>query len=94
MKKNKKKETLKDKINSQINHVKRRAKERFSLILNDNHINDMVTKIINGDCTFVKEQPHSKTVWDIDFMGKQMRIVFNEITCHPITIMYRFGHIY
>ena len=57
------------KASFQREHAKRRALQRYSLILNRQDLDDIVSKIKSRDAEFVERQSNRVTIWRLSFVS-------------------------
>lgn len=67
-------------------HVQRRARERFGINLDPVVI---ATMIRCGSAAFVRRDSNRVTVWDLDYRGEQLRVVYDKERHLPITVLTR-----
>lgn len=60
---------------AQRRHAKRRALERYGMVVGEHTLDDMVRKIQRGEGEFVERQSHRVTLWKVD--GR--RVVYDKV---------------
>jgi len=78
----------KGKRKNQIKHARRRFKSRFDISLNSNQYNQLVNRIKKGKADFVRRQSNRVTIWDMDFEGHLIRVVYDKKTAAIVTALY------
>ena len=78
----------KGKRKNQIKHAKRRFKKRFDISLNENQYNQLVNRIKKGKADFVRRQSNRVTIWDLQFEGHEIRVVYDKHTSAIVTALY------
>ncbi len=73
---------------NQIRHARRRFKTRFDISLNANQYIQLVNRIKKGKGIFVRRQSNRVTIWDIDFEGQLIRVVYDKKTSAIVTALY------
>lgn len=81
----------KGKRKNQIKHARRRFKARFDISLNDNQYKQIVNRIKKGRADFVRRQSNRVTIWDLDFEGQLIRVVYDKKTSAVVTALYPDG---
>lgn len=81
----------KGKRKNQIKHARRRFKQRFDISLNDNQYMQLINRIKNGKGEFVKRQSNRITIWDLEFEGELIRVVYDKKTTAIVTALYPEG---
>ena len=81
----------KGKRKNQIKHARRRFKQRFDISLNDNQYMQLINRIKNGKGEFVKRQSNRITIWDLEFEGELVRVVYDKKTTAIVTALYPEG---
>ena len=76
---------------NQIKHARRRFKDRFDISLNDNQYKQLINRIKKGKATFVRRQSNRVSLWDIDFEGHLIRVVYDKKTSVIVTALYPDG---
>lgn len=78
----------KGKRKNQIKHAKRRFKKRFDISLNENQYTQLINRIKKGQADFVKRQSNRVTIWDLEFEGHDIRVVYDKKTSAIVTALY------
>lgn len=65
-------------------HTRRRAAERFGMGVN---IGDLATLIQQNRGQFVERQSLRVTVWDVEYKGATLRVVYDKKRGMPVTIL-------
>ena len=81
----------KGKRRNQIKHARRRFKDRFDISLNGNQYKQLINRIKKGKADFVKRQSNRVSLWDIDFEGHLIRVVYDKKTSAIVTALYPNG---
>ena len=76
---------------NQIKHARRRFEKRFNISLNDNQYKQLINIIRKGKATFVKKQSNRVSLWDLEFEGHQIRVVYDKKTKAIVTALYPEG---
>lgn len=78
----------KGKRKNQIKHARRRFKQRFDISLNDNQYIQLINIIKKGKAIFVRRQSNRVTIWDLQFEGELIRVVYDKKTTAIVTALY------
>lgn len=78
----------KGKRKNQIKHARRRFDQRFDISLNDNQYLQLVNRVKKGNGTFVRKQSNRVSIWDIEFEGNLIRVVYDKKTSAIVTALY------
>ena len=78
----------KGKRKNQIKHARRRFEARFDISLNSNQYTQLVNRIKKGKAEFVRRQSNRVTLWDIEFEGNLIRVVYDKKTSAIVTALY------
>ena len=78
----------KGKRKNQIKHARKRFEARFDISLNENQYIQMVNRIKKGKAEFVRRQSNRVTLWDIEFEGHLIRVVYDKKTSAIVTALY------
>jgi hypothetical protein len=81
----------KGKRKNQIKHAKKRFQKRFDIDLNANQYIQLVNRIKKGKADFVRRQSNRVTIWDMNFEGKHIRVVYDKKTSAIVTALYPDG---
>ncbi len=73
---------------NQIKHARKRFKKRFQIDINDNQYIQIINKIQKGRAEFIRRQSNRVSVWDVDFEGKLIRVVYDKKTTAIVTALY------
>ena len=84
----------KGKRKNQIRHAFQRFEKRFDICLNDNQYNQLVNRIKKGKAEFVKRQSNRITIWDLEFEGQSVRVVYDKNTSAIVTALYPPDHMF
>ena len=71
------------------NHAQERAFARFKLKLTPTTNKELVEKIQNGEGRFVRRSGFFTSLWDIDFSGLPLRIVYDKRRKKIRTLLWR-----
>jgi hypothetical protein len=61
---------------------------RFDVALNSNQYIQLVNRIKKGKADFVRRQSNRVTLWDIEFEGQLIRVVYDKKTSAIVTALY------
>lgn len=75
------------KASCQRAHAKRRALQRYSLILNRQDLDDIVSKIKSRDAEFVERQSNRVTIWRLSFKETLIRVVYDSLRHTIVTFL-------
>ena len=78
----------KGKKKNQIKHARKRFLNRFDIDLNDNQYIQLVNKIQKGRGELVRRQSNRVSIWDIEFEGQMIRVVYDKKTKAIVTALY------
>ena len=78
----------KGKRKNQIKHARRRFLTRFDISLNSNQYNQLVNKVKKGKGIFVRKQSNRVSIWDLEFEGQLIRVVYDKRTAAIVTALY------
>lgn len=67
-------------------HTQQRAHERFGVNVNCKELGEMIR---SGRATFVRKQSNRVSLWDVDYRGEPLRVVYDKQRHLPITILTR-----
>jgi len=81
----------KGKRKNQIKHARKRFLKRFDISLNDNQYTQLVNMVKKGRAHFVKRQSNRITIWDLDFEGQRIRVVYDKKTAAIVTALYPYS---
>lgn len=70
-------------------HAKRRAEERYGLVVNKDTRRKLLECIWNGRTTFVMKQSLRVSVFDVEFEGETYRVVYDKIRKEIVTFLDR-----
>lgn len=76
------------KAKAQRAHAFRRARERFDLHLTQNDHAQIVRAIQGGKAKFVERQSHRVTLWDINYSGEDLRVVYDSQRKELVTFLF------
>jgi hypothetical protein len=68
-------------------HAKRRAMERYGIVLNQEVHRAIVEQIQRGDWLDFKRLTNSRTRFEIGFQGKQMRVIYDKNQHNLVTML-------
>ena len=77
---------------NQIKHARNRFQKRFDIRLNDNQYNQIVNRVKKGRASFVRRQSNRISLWDLDFEGQRIRVVYDKKTAAIVTALYPPNH--
>jgi len=63
---------------NQIKHFSKRCKERLGLDVNDNQYTQIINKIQKGRAKLIRKQSNTRTIWEIMFEGKLIKVVYDK----------------
>jgi len=78
----------KGKKRNQIKHARRRFLNRFDIDINDNQYIQLVNKIQKGRAELVRRQSNRVSIWDLEFEGQMIRVVYDKKTKAIVTALY------
>ena len=78
----------KGKKKNQIKHARKRFEARFDVSLNENQYTQMINRIKKGKAKFVQRQSNRVSLWDIEFEGHLIRVVYDKKTSAIVTALY------
>lgn len=79
---------MKDKSESQEEHFRRRMRERFGVSVDQNTYSQFVRIIQGNQARFVERQSGRITVWDINFQGETLRVVYDKNRKKVVTALF------
>ena len=65
-------------------HTRQRAAERFGISVDLKELTKLIQK---GRGVFVRRQSNRVTVWDVEYKGNTLRVVYDKLRSTPITIL-------
>lgn len=84
---------MKGKSRALFLHAKKRAKERFGFELNRDKHRDIVSMIQGNSAKFVEKQSNRVSVWDVEYHGILMRVVYDKSRGQIITLLHKDGYL-
>lgn len=72
-------------------HAKRRIEERFGLTLNRQTYFHLVKRIQTGRATFIGRQTNRVKLYEIEYQGVVMRVVYDNIRHNIVTFLPQKG---
>ncbi len=65
-------------------HTKKRAAQRFGINVDIHELADLIQR----NCgTFIERQSNRVTVWDVEYKGATLRVVYDKLRGLPITVL-------
>lgn len=83
----KKKKKIKTKADGQQHHAIKRARQRFSLFLQEHDYDHMVSLIKKGKSEFLQRTSRRTTIHKIEFEGTSMAVVYDSMRRKIVTVM-------
>ena len=75
------------KTNAERKHASRRMLQRHGLEVGKTELGEMVKMIQDGEATFVERQSNRITVWDMDYIGRLLRVVYDKERKQIVTVL-------
>jgi hypothetical protein len=68
-------------------HFKRRMRERHGLWVNNGDLKKIVGAIQGGNCKLIQKQSNRVSVYEIEYEGKELSIVYDHMRSVPVTVL-------
>lgn len=68
-------------------HAKRRARQRYKLLVNKLDLESLVTDIQNNNGEFVYKSSNRATVWKLVCKGKNVLVVYDKLRAQIVTFL-------
>lgn len=75
------------KARAQRIHAKRRAYQRYGLVLNKWDLRELVTAIQSNKATHVEKRSNRVSEWDVQFHGETVRVVYDNMRKTIVTFL-------
>jgi len=85
---------VKNKRKNELDHAKRRAYERFGLILNHASMKEIVRMIKEGKSTAVKKESNRVVLHILEYQGKKIKVAYDKNRGCLITVLRANGDEY
>ncbi len=68
-------------------HARRRAEERYGLILHRRQLEEIAGLIRNGRAELLERQSHTRTKWRLSYQGRDLLVMYSSSTRQVITFL-------
>ena len=65
-------------------HSEARAKERYNIKINANEVKNIIRR---GQAQFLRRQENGRTLWNVNYHGTPMLVVYSPYFKMPVTIL-------
>jgi len=72
----------------QLKHFKRRARERFGMLLTQNDVTNIVRMIGLNQARMVEKQSNRTSVYSVWYQERHFRVVYDKIRKTLVTVLY------
>lgn len=72
---------------AQKRHAKRRARERYGLLINKIDVENMINDIQNNKGEFVYKSSNRATIWKLMCKGKEVLVVYDKLRGQIVTFL-------
>lgn len=83
----KKRRFLNKKKNAQNVHFKKRMIQRYRIFFNKNQKKEMISQIKRGTAKFLYKESNTKSIWSIQFRGRNIPVVYDNIRKNLVTCL-------